>query len=79
MAALEDLVRPGHANGNGGPEPKANHQKAAIPGPGVVEGKRNGEEAGDLNAHGGGEEDGTMTVESVGNRGDQENRAEIHL
>ncbi len=79
VAALEDLVGPGHADRDGRAEAEADHQQAAVSGPGVGEGERDGEEACNLDADGGGEEEGAVTVEPVRNRGNEEDGAKVHL
>lgn len=79
VATLEDLVRPRHADRNRRPQPKADKQEAAVSRPGVRERKRDGKQPGNLDTNGRGEEQGAVPVEPVRNRGDQEDRAEVHL
>ena len=42
VAALEDLVGPGHAGGHGGAEAEADEEETAVAGPGVLEGEGGG-------------------------------------
>lgn len=79
VAALEDLVGPGHAGGDRGAEAEAHHQEAAVPGPVVLESKGGCEEAGDLNADGEGEDEGAAGVKAVGDGGEDENGNQVHL
>lgn len=77
---LEDLVRPGHGDGHGGAEPKADEEEARVPRPGVQGWGVGGEkEAGDLNAHWEGEEEGTVVVKAVREGGDDEDGYEVAL
>ena len=81
MAGLEDLVRPGHGYGDGGAEAETDEEEAGVAGPRVGGGAGVGghEEAGDLDEHGEGEEEGAVVVEAVGEGGDEEDGDEVAL
>lgn len=79
VSALEDLVGPGHADRHGGAEAESNHKETAVAGPRVGQGEGDCEEAGDLDTHGCGEEQGAVLVESVGNGCYQEDGTKVHL
>lgn len=79
VSSLENLVGPGHADGHGGAETEADHEKATVSGPWVVKGERHGQKAGDLDKHGAGKENGAQSVEAIRDWGDEQNGTEIHL
>lgn len=88
MPRLEDLVCPGHGDGDRGAETEADDEETTVAGPGVcgrvawgadatsVGGQ---EKAEDLKADGNGEEEGAVVVEAVGERGDEKDGDEVHL
>lgn len=79
VTLLEDLVGPGHANGNRGTEAKSDEQQTAVSAPLVVQSKGHSEQPGDLNTNGRREEKGAVLVEPIRNRGDEENSDQVHL
>ena len=70
MSRLEYLVRPGHCDGHGGAEAKADEEKTDIAGPGMDSVGRD-EKTCNLDESGDGEEEGAVVVETVGYWGDE--------
>lgn len=78
VAALEDLVGPGHADRHGGAEAETNHEKAAVASPGVLQGESHGQEPGDLDEDRAREEDGAQAVEAVRDGRDDQDGEKVH-
>lgn len=74
MSGLEELVGPGHGDGDRGAQAESDDEKTAVTRPGVGKGAGVGgkEEAEDLEQGREGEEDGAVAVEAVGEGGDEE-------
>lgn len=78
MAALEDLVRPGHADWHRRAQTEAYHEQASVTGPRVLQCEGDGQKPGDLDEHSAREEDGPKPVEAVRDGSDNQDGKEVH-